>query len=239
MREGMLIGLYSIVESSLGWRWIFWVMMIFAGSCSLLAIFFLPETYAPVILLKKAERLRKADPSGTKDLVAEHENQDWSIRSLVNRVLLRPIKMLMMEPILVLISIYLSIVYGILYALFEAFPIIFIRVRGFTPSQSGLIFIGIGIGTSLGSVLNALFSRHYPALIDKWRGFPPPEQRLFAGMLGGPALSIGAFWLGWTGNYASIPWYVPALSGILLGMGVSMIFMSFSVRFCISFYRSL
>ena len=71
--------------------------MISASSCSLLAIFFLPETYAPVNLLKKAQRLRKADPAGTKDLVAEHENQDWSIPSLVNRVFFRPFKMLMME----------------------------------------------------------------------------------------------------------------------------------------------
>lgn len=43
----------SITESHLGWRWVFWVMMIFAGACTLLAIIILPETYAPVLLRKK------------------------------------------------------------------------------------------------------------------------------------------------------------------------------------------
>ncbi|KAG6843526.1 hypothetical protein H0H93_000727 [Arthromyces matolae] len=46
-------------------------------------------------------------------------------------------------------------------------------------------------------------------------------------MIGGPGLVIGAFWLGWTGEYSSVPWYVPALSTILIGMSISMIFMSF------------
>jgi len=46
-------------------------------------------------------------------------------------------------------------------------------------------------------------------------------------MIGSPILVIGIFWLGWTGQYANIPWYVPALSTIILGAGISLIFMSF------------
>ena len=47
--------------------------------------------------------------------------------------------------------------------------------------------------------------------------------------VGSPILVIGIFWLGWTGQYASIPWYVPALSTIFLGIGISSIFISFLV----------
>ena len=36
--------------SFLGWRWVFWIMMIFAGTCTVLALILLPETYAPVLL---------------------------------------------------------------------------------------------------------------------------------------------------------------------------------------------
>lgn len=43
----------SIIERGVSWRWIFWVMMIFAAACTLIALLFLPETYAPIILLKK------------------------------------------------------------------------------------------------------------------------------------------------------------------------------------------
>lgn len=216
-----------IIESSLSWRWVFWVMMIFAGVCTLLAAVFLPETYAPIILLHKARRLRIADPERYKDLYAEAERQKWSFKELMHRTILRPFKMLLQEPILVIITIYMSIVYGLLYALFEAFPIVFVRIRGLTISQDGLIFIGVGIGTTIGASLNYYFSRDYPRLMKEWRGFPPAEERLYGAMMAGPCLVIGIFWLGWTGAYASVPWYVPALSTILIGMSVSLVFISF------------
>ncbi|KAJ6550978.1 MFS general substrate transporter [Mycena vulgaris] len=216
-----------IVESPLSWRWVFWVMMIFAGSCTLVMILALPETYAPVLLLKKVKAQRKADPANTQHLFAAHEKQDWSPRGVVHRTLFRPFQMLAGEPILVLVTFYLSLIYGVMYCLFEAFPIIFIEKRGFTIAQDGLIFIGIGIGTTIGATLNVRFSRHYPTLIKTWRGFPPPEERLFGGMLGGCAFVVGILWLGWTGQYPSVPWYVPALSTILVGMSISLIFISF------------
>lgn len=48
-------------------------------------------------------------------------------------------------------------------------------------------------------------------------------------MIAGPVLVIGTLWLGWTGNYASIPWYVPAMGSILVGMSIILIFISFLV----------
>ncbi|KAJ7466200.1 MFS general substrate transporter [Mycena galericulata] len=216
-----------IVDSTLSWRWVFWVMMIFAGSCTLIMIVTLPETYAPVILFKKVRAQRKSDPVGTKHLYASHEKQEWSPRGLINRTIFRPFRMLAGEPILVLVTFYLSLVYGVMYCLFEALPIIFVEKRGFTIAQNGLVFIGIGIGTTLGAVMNLYLSRSYPALIKTWRGFPPPEELLKGAMVGGCAFVVGIFWLGWTGQYPSIPWYVPALSTVLLGLSISAIFISF------------
>jgi hypothetical protein len=238
----------SIIESSVSWRWVFWVMMIFAGVCTAIVFCLMPETYSPIILQKKTNRLRKEDPIRKKQLYCQHEKQDWSLKGVVSHILFRPFKMLALEPILLLITIYTAIVYGLLYAcgyssfvsheiplnplpflVLQAFPIIFMIKRGFTVSQNGLIFIGVGVGTSIGSVINYLATRHYPALIKKWRGFPPPEDRLYGAMIGSPILVIGIFWLGWTGQYPSIPWYVPAMSTIPVGTGISLIFMSFLV----------
>jgi DHA1 family multidrug resistance protein-like MFS transporter len=101
---------------------------------------------------------------------------------------------------------------------------------------NGLIFIGIGIGTALGAVINWRTISHYPKLVQKWKGFPPPEERLYSSMIGSPVLVIGIFWLGWSGNYpSSVPWYVPALSTIFVGTGISLIFMSFLV--CLSLFE--
>jgi MFS family permease len=41
------------------WRWVFWILTLFAGACLLVIIFVVPETYAPAILTAKAVRMRK------------------------------------------------------------------------------------------------------------------------------------------------------------------------------------
>lgn len=223
---GPVVGSYVTV-SHLGWRWVFWVMMIFAGFCTLFGIAFLPETYEPVLLAQKAKRLRALNPEKSKDVYAESEKIEWTASELLNRTVLRPFKMLLVEPILLLVTVYLSVVYGIIYAMFEAFPVIFIHIRHFTTPHDGLMFIGIGIGSVIATLINIWFLRPYPQLMKEWRGFPPPEKRLHSAMLGTPLIAFSIFWLGWTGNYESVPWYVPALSTIPLGTGIVLVFMSF------------
>ncbi|KAI9457481.1 MFS polyamine transporter [Lactarius psammicola] len=232
---GPVVGSY-ITVSHLGWRWVFWVMMIFAGSCTLFGAVFLPETYEPVLLAKKAKRLRALHPEKSKYLYAESDKIEWTITELLNRTVLRPLKMLLVEPILLLVTIYLSVVYGVIYAMFEAFPVIFIRVRHFTIPHDGLVFIGIGIGSVIATLINIWFLRPYPQLMKEWRGFPPPEKRLYSAMVGTPLLAVSIFWLGWTGNYESVPWYVPALSTIPLGTGIVLVFMSF-LSYLVDTYR--
>lgn len=114
---GPLIGGF-VAESKLKWNWIFWVMFIFAGASTLVMVVFLPETYAPVLLLRKAKEMRKEaeTPEIAKTIYAEHEKQDFTLGPLLHRTLFRPFQMLLLEPILVLVTVYLSIVYGVLYA---------------------------------------------------------------------------------------------------------------------------
>ncbi len=44
---------FSIASSDVTWRWIYWVMMMFAGTCTFITAIFLPETYAPVLLANR------------------------------------------------------------------------------------------------------------------------------------------------------------------------------------------
>lgn len=67
-------GAYVSVE--VNWRWVFWVMLIYAGVCAAIVIFLLPESYAPVILKKRAQRLRKA---GDTQAWATHERMNFSL----------------------------------------------------------------------------------------------------------------------------------------------------------------
>jgi MFS family permease len=55
---GPIVGGYVEV-AGIAWRWVFWILAIFTGFCLFLAIFVIPETYAPVLLVKKAQSLRR------------------------------------------------------------------------------------------------------------------------------------------------------------------------------------
>ena len=49
-------------------------------------------------------------------------------------------------------------------------------------------------------------------------------------MIAGPAMVIGAFWLGWTGAYPDVHWAAPTVSLMFIGASVSLVFISFTVR---------
>lgn len=85
--------------------------------CTLLAVLVL-VTYAAVFLAQKAKRLRAADPVERKDIYAERELErvNWTINTILERTIFRPFKMLLVEPILLLTTIYVSLAHGVEYA---------------------------------------------------------------------------------------------------------------------------
>lgn len=233
---GPIVGGF-LTDSYLGFRWIFWIQMIFAALCLALVAAFLPETYAPVLLAKRARRLRAEDSIANKNLWADLERADFSMKGIVTRTLARPFVMIAKESILLFVTLYMSIIYGLLYALFSVTPIIWTEGYGFNDGETGLIFIFVGIGTTLGAALNIYLISDYKYLVPKWHGHPPPELRLKGAIAAGPILIIGIFWLGWTGDDPTrIPWYVPGLSFILIGMSFTLVFIS-SVTFSLELYR--
>ncbi|KAI8459071.1 major facilitator superfamily domain-containing protein [Phakopsora pachyrhizi] len=220
---GPVIGNF-IVSSFLGFRWVFWIMMILSSASWLMALFNLPETYAPILLTRRAKKLRKV--TGNPMLHSLHEKLEFSLMGVLHRTIFRPFEMLATEPILAIVTLYLSIVYGLLFGTLEAFPIIWISTRGLTANETGLIFLGIGIGVILGSLLNLYLIRPIKNLTAKWHGHPPCEIQLRGSMAAGPFLVAGIFWLGWSGAYPEVPWFVPALSTIFLGVSFTLLLIS-------------
>lgn len=95
------------------------------------------------------------------------------------------------EPIVLLLSIYMAIIYGTLYMMFAAFPIVYQQGRGWSPGIGGLAFLGIAVGMII-AVCYAIFDNKRYAKINKaYGGFAPPESRLPLSMIGGVALPIG------------------------------------------------
>ena len=86
--------------------------MISAGFFGLVALTCARETYAPIILQRKAARLRHE--TGNWALHSPRDEHRVTVSDITTRYLSRPFAMMIQEPILLLITIYMSLVYGMI-----------------------------------------------------------------------------------------------------------------------------
>lgn len=212
-----------------GWRWVMGLMAAVAGVALFCGTLLVPETYAPVLLRRRAERLSKITGKVYRSQSDIDRGQE-TLGKTMKTALTRPWILLFREPIVVLCSLYMAIVYGTLYMLFSAYPIVYQEGRGWSEGIGGLAFIGVLIGMmSAVAFLIFVTNPRYEKLVDKSGGVAPPEARLTPGILGGILLPIGLFWFAWT-NSPSIHWAVSMAAGIPFGAGMVLVFLSIMVR---------
>jgi multidrug resistance protein len=84
---GPIVG--GFVGETIGWRWMFWVSLIFAGVMFILKAT-LPETYAPAILKKRAAKLRKE--TGDENIRTEQELFRVPFSQMMQDTLIRPFR---------------------------------------------------------------------------------------------------------------------------------------------------
>jgi MFS family permease len=220
---GPIIG--GFLGESAGWKWLTGFLAAFTGFCWMLGTVAVPETYGPVLLRRRAEALSKK----TGKVYMSKMDVDQGIISLgdaFRTALSRPWILLMHEPIVLILSTYMAIVYGTLYMMFAAYPIVYQEGRGWSEGIGGLAFIGVLIGM-IAAVTYSIYpvNPRYQKTVDKLGGFAPPEARLPSAMLGGICLPIGLFWFAWT-NSPTLPWAVSMAAGIPFGFGMVLVFLS-------------
>lgn len=182
----------GFIAETVGWRWNQGVMAIFTGTFLVLGFLLVPETYAPVILGRRAAALTKE--TGMKYVsVFEKKQGRVTPKRAFKTALSRPWALLLLEPIVLLITVYMSILYGTLFMLFSAFPIVFEEVRGWSQGIGGLAFTGVAIGMLLGVVHMVWDNRRYIREVAKHDGQAPPETRLVAALYGSIAAPAGLF----------------------------------------------
>ncbi|EIW60614.1 MFS general substrate transporter [Trametes versicolor FP-101664 SS1] len=211
-----------ISETSLGWRFAFWIMFIVSALNALACIFITPETFGPVLLRRRARRLTKASEGKIVYISKPDIGRSQSIRQILRRDMGRPFYFLVTEPIVLLFAIYIAIAYATLYAFFAAYPIVFQRHRLFSAGEGGLAFLGIGLGCIIGLALAPAQNRLYWKAMDRNGGRTIPEARLYLPMLGGVLLPISLFWFAWTSD-PPVHWIVPVLAGTPFGMSCAII----------------
>jgi hypothetical protein len=155
----------------------------------------------------------------------EVDNGKKSITQEFKTALSRPWILLFREPIVLLLSVYMAIIYGTLYMMFAAFPIVFQEDRGWSPGIGGLAFIGVAVGMMIAVIYSLFDNKRYLKIEQKHGGDAPPEARLPPCMIGSTVLPIGLFWFAWT-NYPSIHWSVSIIGTAPFGFGMVMVFLS-------------
>ncbi|OIW34680.1 polyamine transporter 2 [Coniochaeta ligniaria NRRL 30616] len=211
---GPLVG--GFLSDAAGWRWLYWIQLIMAFVVWILITFTVPETYAPTILARRAKKLR----AETKD-ESHVTEQDLDLRPMTARLgifLLRPFQLLFTELIVLLISLYMSVLYGLLYMFFVAYPIIFQEGKGYSAGITGLMFIPLAIGVAMSAMCAPFVNRHYMKMVHKYNGKPPAEVRLIPMMLSCWLIPIGLFIFAWT-SYKRLTWVGPCLGGWPVGFG--------------------
>ncbi|XPS73247.1 hypothetical protein M3J09_005397 [Ascochyta lentis] len=218
---GPLVGGFIVENTS--WRWCFYVLIIWSALQLFLIVMFVPETYHPVLLRRKAVRLRKE--TGNQEWIAPIEKMNRSIAKTVLWSCIRPFQLLFFEPMCLSLCILSAILLGILYLFFGAFPLVFRTNHGFSISQVGLAFLGLFVGMLTGICTDPIWRRVYGRLVRQREtqggepGGSEPEFRLPSTILGAWVVPIALFGFGWT-TYSSVHWIVPIIFSGIFGAGV-------------------
>jgi multidrug resistance protein len=195
---GPIIGGFICQNAS--WRWVFYVLIIWSVVAYVAILVLVPETYGPI--LQRKRDARASDEMGEKGSMGPAKPKK-SILSTVGHSCLRPIQLLVFEPMCLALCTFSAVLLGILYLFFEAFPLVFGGVYGFSLQQTGLTFIGLLVGMCIGLATDPFWDRHYESLFAKSPANPPPpELRLPPAMAGGLLVPIGIFWFAWVSPLA-------------------------------------
>lgn len=207
-----------IVQSYLSYRWTMYLTGIMGGASFLLVLFFVKETYPPLILVGKAEEMRRRTGNWGIHAVQEHIKID--IHEIVTNSIARPLKMVVTEPIILLIAIYNGFTYLILYLCLSSYPYAFMRKYHWNGGVVMLPYLGILTGEAICMLINVFyFERKYTKAARA--GKDTPEMRLLPVLPAALCFPIGLFWFFWSANYGEhVHWIVPTLSGIFTGYGL-------------------
>ncbi|KAM0747475.1 MFS general substrate transporter [Meredithblackwellia eburnea MCA 4105] len=211
----------AFIESRAGMAWNFRVSAIFVTVFSILAAL-VPETNNEIILQRKLKR---------EGRLHELQLSEQSKGRQFAHALKMPFVYLVTEPTVVLVALYLAVLYGLLYGFFEAFGVVYLVERHFTPTSYGLTYISLGLGFFFGCGLLATvgvksYNRQAGAAIAK--GLPvPPESRLGLGYVGSALVPIALFIFAWTAPFRHVHWIAPAIGEFLFAIGMMLLFTAF------------
>jgi hypothetical protein len=156
-----------------------------------------------------------------KNLTFDNHDTMADRAELIDKIVLRPAKLLISEPLVILITTLSAISWAMIYLFTECLTEIY-QDMGFSRTTSALPFVAIGIGV-LFSILPR-FQDMRIAHVRKLRGEAlEPEDKLTGSFVGVIALALGLWWFAWSIPPAvvRISWVVPTVSLTFIGFAVN------------------
>jgi hypothetical protein len=184
------------------------------------------ETHPNTLLERKAKQARRE--TGNPAIRSKYD-KGLNGRQILVASLIRPTQLLIFSPVVSIMSLYVGLVFGLLYLLFASFSTLFEDVYSFGPGVSGLSYLGIGVGELVGLVVFGIMS---DKIVKKRMAadnttVPKPEYRLLLMIWFSPIIAGGLLIFGWTAQN-HIHWIVPIIGTFFVGYGAFFVIVSFA-----------
>ncbi|CZT45452.1 related to multidrug resistant protein [Rhynchosporium secalis] len=207
----------GFIAENTTWRWVFYSTTIADAIIQVAGLFFLQETYAPVLLHRKKKQMIK--DTGNEALHTEFDRPDRTIVQTLRISLSRPFKLLFTQVIVQVLALYMAYLYGIMYLVLSTFPGLWENDYGESVAIGGLNYISLGVGFFLGTQIAApCQDRIYRTLKKRNNGVGKPEFRVPLMIPGALLVPVGLFVYGWSAE-AQTHWIVPNVGAALFAAG--------------------
>ncbi|KAK3652854.1 hypothetical protein LTR56_004802 [Elasticomyces elasticus] len=198
------------------WRWQFWSssiagLMVFVASSVLLR-----ETYNP----PTSRRCSDSKPDGDdRSQVRKGVRKMRIVFSALYTNLQRPAQLLLTQPIVIVLALYLSYLYGLLYIFITEFPTLWQERYHQRLSISGLHYVSLGLGLLLGAIPSFLANdKVFQCLKKRNSGPGKPEYRLPLMLPASILVPTGLLVYGWSAQ-ARVHWIVPDIGTAIFAAG--------------------
>jgi len=214
----------GFIVDHMQWRWCFYVLCMFNGAVAVAATLFFKETYAPTLLKRKAQRLRKNTGNTSLHTIYEITNASESTFGRLWLCIVRPVNLLLTHPMVIGLGSFMAFTYGFMYLLIVTFPQIFEKQYGFSKSITGLMYLPMGCGFILGVVFwTFMVGRVYKKLTIANGGVAKPEFRLPCLIACAVFIPVGLIWFGWSAQ-KELHWIMPGIGSAIFAFGLVCVF---------------
>ncbi|KAH7117551.1 MFS multidrug transporter-like protein [Dendryphion nanum] len=208
----------AYISQSTSWRWIFWSTSIFDAIVQILALFWLSETYEPVLLIRKVNGIKKEEPG--RRVRTEFDSKQRLSKVLRKRLTL-PLIMMFTHPAVQITSLYRAYLYGLMYFVLSTFPFVWVDTYEFAKGPASLNYLSLCTGFVIGLLISEKLLDGLYARLKKKHNLTsgPPEWRVPPMLIGIVLCPLGLLLYGWPAQYR-LHFIIPNIGAAILALGL-------------------